>query len=118
MTSSHVKKIIFAFLLGGFFMLTPLELKAQNYLKEKKIDSVDGEAEGPLMYKFEPNFLGAEERRKKDIKFARAIIDTLTISERKRRRLLKDLYKNGVSERLTSTWLVDSKFEDQTNDEN
>jgi len=118
MTSSHVKKIVFTFLLGGFFLLNPLKLKAQNILEEKKTDSVDRETEGPLMYKFEPNFLGAEEQRKKDIKFARAIIDTLTISERKRRKLLKNLYKNGVSERLTSTWLVDSKFEDQANDEN
>lgn len=88
---------------------------AQNNQEITKIDSVDGPVEGPLMYKFEPNFLGTEERRKKDIEFARAIIDTLTISERKRRRLLKDLYKNGVSERLTNTWLVDSKFEDEEN---
>lgn len=115
MNSTHVEKIVFTILLGGFFMLSPFELQSQSNLEEKKTDLIEEEEKGPLMYKFEPNFLSAEEQRKKDIKFARAIIDTLTISERKRRRLLKDLYKNGVSERLSKTWLVDTKFDDDEN---
>lgn len=119
MNLTHVKKIVFTILLGGLFILSPLELKAQKNLGEKKTDLVEEEEkEGPLIYKFEPDFLGAEEQRKKDIKLARAIIDTLTISERKRKRLLKDLYKNGVSERLSKTWLVDTKFEDFDDEEN
>lgn len=118
MNLAHVKKIVFTILLGGLFMLSPLGLRSQNKLEKKNGDLVEEEEEGPLMYKFEPNFLGAEEQRKRDIKLARTIIDTLTISERKRKRLLKDLYKNGVSERLSKTWLVDAKFEDFDDEEN
>lgn len=118
MTLAHSKKIVFIIFLGGFFMLSPLEIRSQNSLEDKKTSLVEEEEEGPLMYKFEPNFLSAEEQRKRDIKFARLIIDTLTISERKRRRLLKDLYKNGISERLSKTLLVDTKFEDLGNEEN
>jgi len=111
-----VKNIVFTLFLGGIFTLSPLELRSQNSFEEKTADTVD--EEGPLMYKFEPNFLDAEEQKKLDIEFARAIIDTLSISEHKRRRLLKDLYKNGVSERLYRTWLVDTKYEDVDDEEN
>jgi len=48
----------------------------------------------------------------------RAVIDTLTISDRKRKRLLKDLYKNGITERLSKVLLVETEFEDENPDGN
>lgn len=119
MTSAHLKKIVFTFLLGGYFILTPHEIQSQNTFEEKTADRIEeAEEKETLIHKFEPNFLNAEEQRKKDIELVRAIIDTLNISDRKRRKLLKDLYKNGVSERLSKAWLVDTKFEDADDEEN
>lgn len=75
---------------------------------------MEEEEEGPLMFKFEPEFLTSLEIRREKIKKTRAIIDTLDISDRKRRRLLKDLYKNGISERLSKALVAETKFEDET----
>ncbi len=43
------------------------------------------------------------------------IIDTLDISENKRKKLLKDLYKNGFSKRLSKALITDTGFEDIEN---
>ncbi|MGB5370944.1 MAG: hypothetical protein WBN18_10980 [Flavobacteriaceae bacterium] len=72
----------------------------------------DGQEQGPMIFKFEPDYLLSVEDRKQQILKYRAIIDTMTISGRKRRSLLKDLYKNGISERLSKMLLADTKFED------
>ncbi len=70
------------------------------------------EEDGPVLSKFEPDFLESNEQRMAKIMYTRAILDTLDISDRKRRRLLRDLYKNGVSERLSKALLAETKFED------
>ena len=118
MNSSQVKKIAGITLVAGFFIFHSPELKAQDSPKKKTNKLHVEEEEGPLMYKFEPNFLTAEERRKAEIKHTRSILDTLDISERKRKRLLKDLYKNGISERLSKALFAETKFEDPDVNEN
>jgi len=70
------------------------------------------EEEGPLLTKFEPGFQESNEERMAEIRRKRSILDTLDISERKRRRLLRDLYKNKDTERLTKILLADTEFED------
>lgn len=68
--------------------------------------------EGPIMFKFEPNFLSQNEKRKEKIAFTKKLIDSLDVSERKRLKLLKDLYKNGVSKRLQKALLAENTYED------
>jgi len=70
------------------------------------------EDEGPVMFKFEPNFLEQNEKRKEEIALTKSIIDSLDVSERKRLKLLRDLYKNGVSKRLRKALLVENTYED------
>lgn len=74
-------------------------------------DSLE-EDEGPIMFKFEPDYLTAIEKRREEIAKTKSIIDTLDISENKRRKLLRDLYRNGLSKRLSKVLLATTEFED------
>lgn len=73
------------------------------------------EEDGPMMFKFEPNFLFSKERRREEMAQTRRILDTLDISENKRKKLLKDLYKNGLTKRLSKALITDNKFEETEN---
>jgi hypothetical protein len=77
---------------------------------ETRVADADME-QGPMIFKFEPDYLLSVEDRKQQILKYRAVIDTMAISERKRRSLLKDLYKNDRSLRLSKALLADTKFE-------
>lgn len=70
------------------------------------------EEHGPMIFKFEPDYMLSEEDRKQQILKYRAVIDTMTISDRKRRALLKDLYKNERSTRLSKALMTDPKSQD------
>ncbi|MEO0526232.1 MAG: hypothetical protein AAFZ89_03335 [Bacteroidota bacterium] len=72
-----------------------------------------------LMEQFEPDMvLSVDERvqlkrnRISAIQHGRSVLDTLDISDRKRRKLLKELYREPFSERLNKT-LADTKFEEE-----
>ena len=72
-----------------------------------------------VLEKYEPDMiLSADDRmalKKKRIVEARRrkdILDTLDISDRKRKKLMRDLYKNPFSDRLMKT-LADTKFEEE-----
>jgi hypothetical protein len=74
-----------------------------------------------VLEEYEPDMiLSAEDRmdlKKKRIveaKRRKGILDTMDISDRKRKKLMRDLYKNPFSDRLMKT-LADTKFEDKDN---
>lgn len=79
-----------------------------------------------IMQQFEPDLvISAQERltikkkRKEETERKLAMIDIMDISERKRRKLLKDLIKTPYSTRLSkATAIVDTKFEDDEANEN
>lgn len=80
---------------------------------KKQIDlSYLDDTDEPTMFKFEPDFIAKNQQRKVAIAHTRKIIDTLNVTDRKRQRLLKDLYKNGLSKRLKKALFVETKFED------
>jgi hypothetical protein len=118
MNSAQLKKVSVISLFAALFILHSPAINAQDSLEQKTNNLLEEEEEGPLIYKFEPDFLSAEEQKKAEIMHTRAILDTLDISERKRKRLLKDLYKNGVSERLSKALFAETKFEDPDANEN
>jgi len=68
--------------------------------------------EEPIVFKFEPDFLIKNKQRKAEIAGTKKRIDTLNISDRKRLKLLKDLYKKGVSKRLKKALSVEPKFDE------
>jgi len=58
--------------------------------------------------------LAMKNQRKQDVKRKLAILDTLDISERKKRRLLRDLKNSPFSQRLDKATMVKTEFEDTT----
>ncbi len=56
--------------------------------------------------------LRLKKERLAEIKRKRSIIDTMSISERKRRKLLQALYRNPLSDQLNKA-IVDTKFEEE-----
>jgi len=111
-----MKKVLILSAFGCFLFFGSHQLQAQKQDSKttpaKKAVLDDEEEEGPAMFKFEPDFLATAEQRKARINRARKILDTMDISDRRRRKLLKDLHKNGITERLSKTLYADTKFED------
>lgn len=103
------------------FLFSAVELAAQEEpaLATNKKDKVQ---KYTVMEKFEPELvLPADERkrlkeeRKQLIAQRRNILDTLSISDRRRQRLLRELNKNPFSDRINRTF-ADIEFEDAPED--
>ncbi|MGB3149966.1 MAG: hypothetical protein WBB27_04835 [Maribacter sp.] len=73
--------------------------------------TVYNEDDGPIVLKFEPDFVSAQVNRRNAILEKRRIIDSLDISEKKKIRLIKELYKDLNSKRLRKVLLAETKFE-------
>ena len=110
-----MKKFPRAFLCASFCLFITVSGVAQDSSSKTDSTMVVEEEAGPIVFKFEPDFTSENEKRKAKIAETRSIIDTLSISDRRRVKLLRDLYKNGVSRRLEKAILADNHFED--NDE-
>lgn len=85
--------------------------KTEKKSKSKKVKATLEEDEGPLMFKFEPSYTSTEGKRKEEILQNRAIIDSLDISDRKRKKLMKALYSSDFSKHLSKIVTADTKFE-------
>lgn len=116
-----MNKISQLFLCSCFCMLFAVSATAQNTassVSQHKTDKqepskvLEEEEDGPIMFMFEPDFENVNEKRKAEIAQTKSIIDTLDVSERKRVKLLRDLYKNGVSKRLQKALLAENNYED------
>ncbi|MFS4491819.1 hypothetical protein [Maribacter sp. 2308TA10-17] len=75
-----------------------------------------------VMSRFEPEIASTEEERMKKrqeriaaTELKLRILDTLDISERRKRMLLRDLKHTPYSTRLSKATLVDTQFEDTSN---
>jgi hypothetical protein len=76
-----------------------------------------------LMGQFEPTLVKPVEERvalkEKRIAYQRTtkrMLDTLDISDRKRRKLMRELRKSPFSDRITKTILAETEFEDEVKD--
>ena len=56
--------------------------------------------------------MATKETRRSEILLIRAMIDSLDISEGKRKKLKRDLYKNNSSKKLNKILLANNKFEE------
>ncbi|MGI9547154.1 MAG: hypothetical protein ACR2MM_07960 [Flavobacteriaceae bacterium] len=106
-----MKKIPVLLFCLGLCALSTNDLLAQR-MPQKEAKLKLEEEEGPTLFKFEPDYLAAEEARRKEILLMRAMIDSLDISEGKRQKLIRDLYKNNGSKRLNKILFVNNKFEE------
>lgn len=103
-------------LLFMFFYLT--QAMAQTKVKDT-LGKKPNIEEFTVLEKYEPTMIvSAKDRirlkkdRIRETKRKRRILDSLDISDRKRKKLLKDLYRNPFSERLAKT-LADVEFQDR-----
>ena len=106
-------------LLGGVFMASG-QSTDKKLVADKKQVKVQKRT---LMDQFEPSYVKSVEERvalkEKRIakqQQAKKILDTMDISERKRRRLMRELRRSPFSERVQKTILVETKFEDEIED--
>lgn len=111
---NYVKAMRRTLILFVLFLLalTLHKVTAQEKPQKEAIEKAEAE-EAPVMFQFEPEYLAAMEARAEEIKRRKAIIDTLDISEGKRRRLLRELYRNKDSRLLYKYLLADTEFEDE-----
>jgi len=92
--------------------LSVQKVSAQEKVTPVVADAGAQEENLPLMFKFEPEFLSTNKARKEEIAATRSIIDTLDISDKKRQKLLKELYKTRSLKRLQKTLMADTSFEE------
>lgn len=110
---------IFTFL----FVFATSNLVAQKVVVSQKALKVK---QRTIMQQFEPdlvmsakNRLAFKKKRKEETQRKLAMIDTMDISERRRRKLLKDLVRTPYSRRLTkATAIVNTKFDDDEANKN
>ncbi len=99
------------------FLLVADQISAQTVMV--KVEKEENEVQKyTVMEKFEPNLvipaderLRIKEERKKLIAHRRSILDTLSISDRRRERLLRELNKSPFSDRINRTF-AKIEFED------
>ncbi len=116
-----MKKSILSFLMMGCMLLGSQMLSAQSTPEKpekpnKSPRPGEEEEEGPSIFKFEPTYMMSVEAKRERLRRTRSMLDTMDISERKRRKLLKDLYKNGMTEQLQKILVTETKFEDEIDD--
>ena len=64
---------------------------------------------------FEPDFMTSVVSERKQIKRNKNILDTLSVSERQKKKLLKKMFKSDFTEHLSKKGLVDTEFESEEN---
>jgi hypothetical protein len=105
-----MKKVLRTVLFIGILLLA--KTSYAQYTPQKEARNEVEEEEGPMLFQFEPSYLAAEQTRRKEILLMRYMIDSLDISENKRQKLIRDLYKNNGSKKLSKILLANNKFEE------
>ncbi|MGC1514968.1 MAG: hypothetical protein WA810_05280 [Maribacter sp.] len=101
----------FRLALCGCF-LTGLGINAQVASPETPLPQAV-EDDQPMMYQFEPNYVSAREVHREALLEKIKALDTLPISDKKRLRLIKSLYKDLNSEKFQKTIMANTQFEDE-----
>ncbi|WP_298475631.1 hypothetical protein [uncultured Maribacter sp.] len=86
-------------------------LHGQESSKEVVV-ALDSKEKSSHIFKFEPDYMTSIASEREQQKRNKEIVDTLSISERKKKKLLKKTFKNDFSEYLSKTRVADTKFED------
>ncbi|WP_297794766.1 hypothetical protein [uncultured Eudoraea sp.] len=94
-----------------FILCTNRLLSQEKPQLEAKLQLV--EEEGPKLYKFEPDYQESNDARRKEILLMKTLIDSLDLSEGKRQKLIRDLYRNKGSKKLQKILLANNQFEEE-----
>jgi len=81
--------------------------------KDSTTTKPNEEDEGPVMFQFEPNYETAVMLQREALKQKIRGLDTLNISDRKRQRMIKALYKESRNLNFKKSVLVNTEFEEE-----
>lgn len=81
--------------------------------KDSTTTKPNEEDEGPVMFQFEPNYETAVMLQREALKQKIKGLDTLNISDRKRQRMIKALYKESRTVDFKRSVLVNTEFEEE-----
>lgn len=111
-----MKKLFFLYLcmagMASHGLTAQTKIQDSSITKKKTIRAVE-EDEGPIMLKFEPDYVAEQLKRRNAILEKRRMIDTMDISEKRKLRLIKELYRDLNSKRVQKALLAETKFEDE-----
>ncbi len=96
--------------IGCAFLFTGMLYSQKNDSTSLKPNTED---EGPVMFHFEPNYETTAMLQREALKQKIKALDTLNISDRKRQRLIKALYKESRTINFKKSVLVNTEFEEE-----
>ncbi|MFK5974592.1 MAG: hypothetical protein QM485_15100 [Flavobacteriaceae bacterium] len=106
-----MKKLSFVLFFLYALVLSSLKMTAQD-ISQKEINPKDKEEEeGPILFKFEPDFLISVTERREELQRKKKLLDTMDISARRRRKLLKNLLKTTRFKDPSKVLVTDTSFE-------
>ena len=105
----YMKKV---FVLSLCIVCTVFSAVSAQEIRKDSIATTIADEDGPMMFKFEPEFVSEQLKKRAVFLEKRNRIDTMDISDRKRLRLIKQLYKGTNSKELQKALLTATKFED------
>lgn len=100
---------LFFFVAGSFLMLGQATKKKEVMVQKR---TLVGQFEPAYVIPVEDRIALKEKRISKQHRTKR-ILDTLDISDRKRRKLMRELKRSPFSDRITKTILAETKFQDE-----
>lgn len=105
-----MKKLVgIAVFMGILFWTSDCEAQ---YTPQKEAKLKAEAEQAPMVFQFEPNLSEKEAERKSEMKQMRLLINSLDISENKRRRLIRDLYRTNGAKKVSKYLLVENNFEE------
>lgn len=103
-----MKRLFYFTFFGYLFSIAVAHSQNSESTKAK----VAIEENEPIMLQFEPNYASAQLKRREALLLKIKALDTLNISEKKRIRLIKSLYKDLNSEKFQKTIGLETQFKD------
>ena len=103
-----MKRTLYFLLLPGFFFVGVGLLEAQE---KPQLEAKLEEERIPLIFSYAPEYNATEQRERETLAAKIAQIDSLDISETRRYKLIRDLYRNKDSKRLHKALMVEDPLD-------
>ena len=113
-STEHLRmKIYLAILLLGTCYLGFIP-RAGAQTTQQKAREIKKEKKAPKLFEFDSTYLASVQAERNEFLRQKIVIDCLDISNKKREKLLRDLYKHKRSKRLNKILLATIIFEEDT----
>ena len=102
-------KSFFRFTLCCFIFSSCIAYSQNVEFKKAKVATAEDES---IMFKFEPNYKTTRVQHRETLLKRIKALDSLPISDKKRLRLIKEIYRNSHTDKFQKAMLINAKFED------